>query len=171
MYNKLLKLVISLFCIVWCGMSITSAVSLELNLSWIAIALSSVEFERSVLWIQFADNWNNFGWLFYFSNGFGDSTDWLGEFTVKIWNDENTQETYECKKRVKWFYYNAERWERLWPLDNDTFSNLNDWLQIIWWLYTRCWRLWYKQALERCMNAALSVNGESYDDCEKKVNQ
>ena len=165
MYNKLLKLVISLFCIVWCGMSITSAVSLELNLGELKIALSDALFQRNILPIHFADNWNDFGWFFYFTNGSSSS----GDFTVSIWNTKETQEIYECKGKITWFYYNAERWERLWPLDRGTFSGLNLWLQVDWWLYTRCSRLWYNQALDNCINKPRS--NEDYDTCKKRVNE
>lgn len=53
-------------------------------------------------------------------------------------------ETKHCRKLVKWMYYNSQRWERLWPLDNYTLNTLRRWnasydqLTMTWWLYTVC---------------------------------
>ena len=80
--------------------------------------------------IHFKEYKNDFGWLFYFlSNTNAD------EDEIKI------NGTTTCLDKKRWFYYNAERWERLRPLDEGTLSerDLQDsWLGMTWWIYTHC---------------------------------
>lgn len=53
--------------------------------------------------------------------------------------------TKTCYKQIRWIYYNAARWGRLWPLDQETLNLFSqtwwqwyDNLNIEWWLYTSC---------------------------------
>lgn len=57
-------------------------------------------------------------------------------------------ETIECNKQVLWLYFNSQRWNRLWPLDQSWFVQLkdispsyDDLTALSWWLYTNC--SWY----------------------------
>jgi hypothetical protein len=74
---------------------------------------------------------------------------------------------YTCSRQVKWYYYNAERWERLWPLDGDTWS---DRVTTTWWFYTMCKKRWYIDALKRCLNGAQKAWGaKNYYDCKEQA--
>lgn len=52
--------------------------------------------------------------------------------------------TKSCAKQVRWLYYNSARGQILWPLDQDSLTDLQnmnssyDDLQIQWWLYIGC---------------------------------
>jgi hypothetical protein len=63
--------------VVWCFcMSSTLAMtSFKLNIEKIN-ALNKEYISNNIIPIHFADNWNDFGWFFYFSNG--------------VWIDEST---------------------------------------------------------------------------------
>lgn len=162
-----LGLVTAIFGCAW--MSFTSA--LNLNLKMWQGQLSNWELlmiEKNIMPIHFADNWNDFGWLFYFSNGSWENIintedEEVIEY-VTVWSD-----TYWCKKQIKWWYYNAERWERLWPLDNDTKNAwwLQD-LQMDWWIYTRCATEWFDAARAECVSGALN-QGINYNDCIEEI--
>ena len=119
-------------------------------------ALSKEKMEDNMMYIHFADNWNDFGGFMYFSDWiWGDSS----SSGAEIKTDFNDQ-TYVCRRKVRWFYYNAERWERLWPLDNETWKGLTglEWLITSWWIYTICAQSWYDEALKRCEYG-------TYEDC------
>ena len=82
----------------------------------------------------------------------------------------NGDEPYKCNNLVRWYYYNAERWERLWPLDDDTkntreiLANSQGSLNLNWWLYTVCTTSGYDEALAACWN------DNYYDKCIDEVN-
>ena len=66
---------------------------------------------------------------------------------------KNGEVQRECQIHVKGFYYNAERWERLWPLDEETWSTMPgmEKLKTDGWIYTACRRPGYLKALcEEC---------------------
>ena len=149
--------------ICWIGLSFTSAVNLKLNIA-IEDVLSDAILLENITPIHFADNWNDFGGLFYFANGSGTDTEAISE-SVSI----NGGETFECKQQVRGFYYNAERWERLWPLDPKTKNNwgMSD-LTFNGWLYTRCAQEWYETALNDCVEKA-NNNLEDYNVCVERV--
>ena len=151
--------------VVWCFcMSSTLAMtSFKLNIEKIN-ALNKEYISNNIIPIHFADNWNDFGWFFYFSNG--------------VWIDEDDEwdaifhkvtvegSGYECNRQVKWFYYNAERWERLRPLDQGTrATGLQDKITTTWWLFTVCSIAWYAEALSGCVS-----DNNGYEACKQKVN-
>lgn len=93
--------------------------------------------------IHFSSPWNNFwGWIFWLP------TDSLTTpQTITAW-----WITKKCNKQLRWIYYNAARWGRLWPLDQKTLNLLNtdlwyNWLTVTGWFYTACddsyWIYWY----------------------------
>ena len=117
------------------------------------------------MYVHFADNWNNFGWFMYFSNGvMGSSSE---DELFEIWTTSGST-GYVCEYQIKWFYYNAERWDRLRPLDQDTWSGvlLNAWLQTTWWIYTKCAMSGYAAAVSGCAEQ----EEETYDECIERVN-
>jgi len=151
MKNKsfLLKLWIIAMAVGGFGLSFTSAVTLKLSGLTGLEAVNQKAIEDKIIQIHFADNWNNFGWFIYYDNidetEETNSTEGSYHFEVGVAWDR-----FICKLQLKWFYYNAERWERLWPLDEKTEKNRNINSQITWWIYTACAVSWYNEALEQC---------------------
>jgi hypothetical protein len=126
-----------------------------------------------MMYVHFADNWNDFGGFLYFSDWIWGalSSDNTEMYTVET--DSNTQ-IYECRNKVRWFYYNAQRWERLWPLDDKTWKNLTGlaWLETTWWIYTVCADSWYSVALEECENGIFTGCSDcDYNVCAAMVRQ
>jgi len=85
---------------------------------------SSLEFEDNLnslySWIfnnyselQFNQNWNNFEWIIFWRDIISLTT-WV---QLKLWIN-----TLTCYKQIRWFYYNNQRWLRIWPLDLDSLS-------------------------------------------------
>jgi hypothetical protein len=159
--------------------SFTSATSFQLKIERLNAYWKSVA--NSIIPIHFADNWNDFWGFLYFSNWYlnlekdncpegdhswdayddecdGDSPvieddeglSWE-TYYIKNMNGDNI---YECKTRVKWFYYNAERGERLRPLDTETWATIEGkyWLTTEGGFYTQCRKAWYEQAYQACEN-------------------
>ena len=130
----------------------TEALTLTLTVESINALTDSI-LKRNIHPIHFADNWNDFGGFIYFSNGtWYDNNQGSEEiFNVKLaWVGSGL----ECQKQMKWFYYNAERGERLWPIDSGTRSTVPTitwYLKTEYWIYTLCRPQWYSQALEACM--------------------
>lgn len=147
------------------SMSFWSALNFHLNLEGIRVLTQDSIFDN-MMYVHFADNWNNFWWFLYFSNGI--TSMGSGDELFEIGTD-GTESAYECSSQVKGFYYNAERWERLRPLDQDTWSGVlkNAWLDTTWWIYTNCSMAWYRAALEECANNEEEV----YDDCAEQVRE
>ncbi len=87
-------------------------------------------------------------------------------YEVKISDEEAI---YECKTRVKWFYYNAERWERLWPLDEETWASIEAWywLTTNGGLYTHCRKAWYQDKYQECEQLASQCDPED-PECENQ---
>ena len=86
--------------VVWClGLSFSSAATLHVSglTEWIK-AVSEKDIANKIIQIHFADNWNNFGGFFYYSNledeSDSNSTD---SFTVGIYG----KNWYECKNRIR----------------------------------------------------------------------
>lgn len=161
-----------IMCIFW--LSFTSAITFKLNLEdgWIR-ALSPDNIRENMMYIHFADSYNDFGGFFYFSNGSWDyeeiSADDDNLFKVRAANA-----IFECKTQVKWFYYNAERWERLWPLDDQTWSNVPAMESLIttWWLYASCAMQWYRNLLRQCEDQSYRDEEQlSYDQCIDKARE
>ncbi len=161
MKNKIQKLKFGLivFAIWLFGLSFTSAsTTFHLNVEKLG-ALSKKMLNDNMMYVHFADNWNNFWGFFYFSNGLDDLT---GSYQVWTTNTSN----YECSIQMKWFYYNAERWERLWPLDRWTSETwgVDSALEMSWWLYTSCAKPGYNDALKICQE-----EGDDQDTCVDKL--
>ena len=122
--------------------------------------------------IHFAENGNDFGWILYISDlslvwtdmdesgETEDGTLWWIE--VKMGDT-----TYRCTHEVQWYYYNSQRWERLWPLDLNTYTMFKktDWgLTFSWWLYTSCRDEGeYNEEIEYCRSCSANLA-----DCEWK---
>jgi len=84
--------------------------------------------------IHFNSPWNDFGWWIF----------WLWT-TSKSQTIKASWVTKTCVKQLKWIYYNAARWWRLRPLDQESLDLLSwSWIWYSnlsieeWWLYTAC---------------------------------
>lgn len=149
------------------GASYVWATNFMLNMNGV-FSLSD-QISRNIVPIHFVDNGNDFWWFIYFSKeyveGSLDPESWNSEnetltkkevFDVKIkeCGDDECRNQYqkECSTQVKWLYYNAERWDRLRPLDNLTKEKgKQQWIQwLLWWIYTDCRKVGYNEALENC---------------------
>jgi len=163
--NWLLKIGLTVFSIwLFCPFFTSATV---FHLTWLKqiYALSPDRILDNMMYIHFADNWNDFGGFMYFSNNLWDEEDVESDeiFEVAATGHDSS---YECRSQVKWFYYNAERWERLRPLDNETWSGLSeDWLQMTWWIYTLCAQSGYQAALQKCE----TDNTKDYNICAEEV--
>ena len=124
--------------------------------------------------IHFADNGNDF-WGFIYMSNYGEAVNENGgdEGDASGYTHEvelgQSGEKYKCKLQVKWLYYDAQRWERLWPLDEDTQINLGQEQQDLtfsWWLYTRCVNSEYDTKMEECENL---TNESEIKKCKAKV--
>lgn len=169
MSNKKLHLVfwlvLAMFVLViW---SSASAVNFKISFSeWLPVRAGYMR--RNITSIHFKDNWNDFGWFIYFSNGINvddEESEGTGDYEVKILKDtiRMTYDVFECQQRVRWFYYNAERWERLRALD-DSYHMSG--VVVNGWLYTRCRRKWFKAAMEGCSQ---EISENDRENCEKRV--
>jgi len=146
------------------GLSFTSAGTLfHLDIEW--IKASSVEsITEKMMYVHFADNGNDFGWFLYFSNGSWDDQTDPNSHNYNVGTDSGG-DVYNCRIKRRWFYYNAERWERLWPLDDETWAGVlaNKGLTTSWWIYVSCVKDWYDTALKECENA------DNHAECEAEV--
>lgn len=162
MSNKKLHLVFGLVLAVFVGLiwSFASAVTFTMHF-WDAWKPTRTEFIiKNMTPIHFTDNWNDFHWFIYFSNGITTGSD--TSETVDNWYEVvSNGVSYECQQRVKWFYYNAERGERLWQLDGDYNG-----IHLSGWLYTRCRKEWYIDALKNC---AWSGNESQIEACRNQA--
>jgi len=171
--NLLFRLGVIVFAIGCFWLSFTSATSFKLDTEKFMSATNSV---NNIVPVHFVDNWNDFGGFLYLSDwdmivqecpeDDPDYPDCNGETsedtTWEVYDVYLGDETpaFECKRRVKWFYYNAERWERLRPIDEETWKNIQTGLTTEWWIYTVCRKAWYKEALEEC-----ECNPEDDENC------
>ena len=168
--NLLLKLGLLVFGISGFGISFTSAVTLfHLNLEWDEFRTVTPKLiTDKMMYVHFADNGNNFWWILYFSNsGSWDNILDPVEDATLFEVAPQGESAFECRTQVKWFYYDAERGERLWPLDSWTFSGLNwmAWLNTTWWIYTSCTSKGYNDALLACKNEDVT----DYQACLNEV--
>ena len=109
-------------------------------LNWLTLTFTNLNQESlrsNFSEIQFESPGNNFGWgIFRLTTK---SLDTPKEIT--LWSESRI-----CHKQLRWIYYNAARWSRLRPLDEETlellknswiwYSNLN--INDDWWFYTSC---------------------------------
>lgn len=145
--NQRFKFGVLAFVVLYFNLSFSSAINFKLNDELLKNLWNTLA--ENIMYVHFADNWNDFGWFLYFSNGSGDDVNEYNEFQVGTTDTSN----YGCRLQMKWFYYNAERWERLWPLDEKTSASWNmdkNGLLMSWWIYTSCVALGYSNALNEC---------------------
>ena len=163
MRNKKLHLIMWLVLTMFVGVvwSFTSAVSFTLEFweyikseSWWAIRQNMVP-------IHFNDNWNDFHWFIYFSDGIVEATWWVNQRYLVTVAGGAADDKLECQKKVKWFYYNAERGERLRPLDGGYGGIIASG-----WIYTRCRQAGYSEELKRRCKEMWESEREA---CEKEV--
>ena len=171
--KKLVKSGLSLSFLIGFWLSFASAANFHVNIEFgtaIGWIWGTILAEDSFSPVHFTDNWNDFGWFFYFSKA--DALDVSG-FKIKA----SSGATYLCKQQVRWFYYNSERGERLWPLDintKDTWAWSYDDLTVSWWIYTDCVKEWYDEAYLACVDGLCSkceeeedaAKQQCKDDCE-----
>ena len=175
MKNKLLLKIGLIVFSLWLSYPLFTSATM-FHLTWLKdiYALSPDRVVDNMMYVHFADNINNFGWFLYFS-----SNKWDGESSnttdlPRVTTNGSDASVYKCKNRVKWFYYNAERWERLWPLDNETRSGLEGthWLETTWWIYTICAQSGYQEALLQCEDWTYpDCTNCDYNVCTEKVRQ
>lgn len=116
------------------------------------------------MYVHFADNSNDFGWFLYFSSSLWDAEPEESENLPWVVTSVGEEEDiYKCRSQVRWFYYNGERGERLWPLDSKTWSGLDwmSWLNMTWWIYTLCAQSGYQEALKDCEHDS----SQDYNQC------
>ena len=166
MYNKKVVVLLGVFASICLNFLwlFSSAISLKLDLSAWNI-LEPETFKKRISPIHFKDHGNNFWWLIYFEQWSGESL-WDPE-AISVSGDA-TNTVYNCRQPVEWFYYNEERWERLWPLDRKTADlwGMND-LNLSGGIYTRCILSGREAALEVC--AVEDLTQEQREQCEKDV--
>ena len=159
MKNKKLCLLFSLALAMLIGViwNFTSAVLFTLDF-WNFWKPARWEFiTKNITPIHFTDNGNDFGWFLYISNGIAtDDDEVLPEYLVQAGDDK-----MECQQKVKWFYYSAERWERLWPLDGEANGIVAEG-----WIYTRCRPQWYSEEMKKC---AWRGSESDIEECENDV--
>ena len=166
MSNKKLYLVFSFVLAIFLGLawSFSSAVFFNIDLWGVAPARPQY-MKRNMTPIHFKDNWNDFWWFMYFANGLTATGD-VSDQTYKV--QMTVDDAVECMQMVKWFYYNAERGERLWPLDPNTAESW--WMSLSFdgwfWLYTRCHGSGYNAKLSAC---AGSGSEKAIEDCQREV--
>lgn len=155
------------FAISCLGFSFTSATMFHLNVKKMP-ALDADAVKKNIIPIHFADNWNDFWGFLYFSNGLWDFTGTSNteDYTYVVDVSPNGMK-YKCARQVKWFYYNAERAERLRPIDKETWSGVDTikTLDTKWGLFTRCESEWFLAQLAWCESAA-QAGTQDYNECE-----
>lgn len=91
-----------------------------------------------------AESFSNVNFIWW-GNNFGGGFFWLprkslsSKMNILLWTQSR-----QCGQQIRWMYYNNQRGQRLWPLDNDTLnifkSNDSSYTGLIMngWLYTAC---------------------------------
>ncbi len=152
--KNITKLFLLSWIVVWVFWYIQSeAINLTLNFNNSPYTVDSAKTDMSIRPIHFKEFENDFGWLFYFNkldSIFNPSQEDGSEPEDPDTDSEESQYKYtitdgsssvSCKSQIEWFYYNAERWERLRPLDEGTMETWHmdeQWLTMTWWIYTNC---------------------------------
>ena len=147
------------------GLSFTSAETFfHLDLTeWKIKAASAKNITDNMMYVHFADNENDFGGFLYISNWSWDEGD-KPQYEIRTQNSIS----YGCRKKIKWFYYNAERWERLWPLDDETWKDVlaPKLVETEWWIFADCVGSWYLTALNKCDDGDSNM---PYNECVAKA--
>lgn len=183
--KNITKLILLFWIVVWVFWYIQSeAINLTLN-----FGTEVVDRERtkiSIRPIHFKEFENDFGWLFYFNwmdsisnqsnedNPDPDNPDAGSEESQYIHTITDGSSSVSCKSKIEWFYYNAERWERLWPLDEGTMQrwHMNEqWLTMTWWIYSNCTPElnYYIEALSGCTTNRDQGDYQSVAECVQDV--
>ena len=132
-------------------------------------------FKNKLVWLHFQWWWNNFWGMFFVTNLKDLSTpeNIMVSPSKKITN---------CRKQIKWYYFNSLHWKILYPLDNNTkslWSSVNpsyySGLEITWWLYTECdgdengvyWQITYKKGSKKLF---ILTAGFKYNANTNKIN-
>jgi len=128
---NLIRIYLLLIIFLWLG----SIVSAATSLNFMGINVWSINQKFSP--VAFKAGGNDFIWSIF----------WLNTKNIETWEviKINGDSDKTCFKQVRWIYYNAQRWNRIWPLDQDTLKyfiwlgvgNYND-LSMSGWLYTSC---------------------------------
>ena len=140
-------------CIGCFGLSLTSAITYDIHLGKVMEAASKNNIKEKILMIHFDDYKNDFGWFFYFSDFGGRSEEVPVEGDMENayqYNVSAGNSGFVCRQEIQWFYYNAERWERLRPLNSWYWSDIMTWLVTTWWLYTDCLTTGYIDDYMKC---------------------
>lgn len=148
------------------SISLASAASFKMDFP----NISQMNFQK-IHPIHFKDNGNDFWWFIYFSNWSGEDADLASGYIYEVeWDGV----TYNCKKKLEWFYYDSERWERLWPLDNESRWKINqggEILNMTWWLFTLCIKNIedYEYRKDMCTEEANVEDEGDATDCIEEV--
>lgn len=126
------RIYILLTVFLWFGVMYVSAVTLN----FMGINIWSIDKKFSEVVFRAAGN--DFMWSFFWLNARSLTTWEVVSISWSVWS------TKTCFKQVRWLYYNAQRWNRIWPLDDATkdyllsYDNSYNNLTISGWLYTSC---------------------------------
>ena len=134
------------------SLSFTLSASFNVNLGESIETINEETIKNNIMPIHFSDNGNDFGWLLYIKSV--DNIDTGSNSTGKV-TITSTWDYVECEQQIRWLYYNSERWERLWPLDDNMKQKLQSsqgWLNMSGWLYTKCVSSKLANALYECLN-------------------
>ena len=131
----------------WQGLTGTNGKWNKNNSSLRGKGLTGLNFELSA---KFLDEYFSVAHLNVRGNDFGAGFFWLPHEEIKDWVIIETQwpgglEQKKCFYKVRGFYYNSQRGERLWPLDEESKVALQAFdhasyakLQLVGWWYTNC---------------------------------
>jgi len=124
--------------IIWIGLlsvtlfsySLGNSIDFEDNLNTIYSGIAN-----SYSDLNFNQRGNNFEWIVFRRDYSTPSTG----VTIDLWSSRLV-----CHKQVRWFYYNNQRWFRVWALDQDTLTSLrsvsSNYYDVTysWWFYFAC---------------------------------
>lgn len=173
-----LKTLLLLGCIAGFSLSFSSGAWFNVNLKDDVIQAIDMEaITKNMMPVHFVDNWNDFGWFIY-SEG-GEDVE-AADDVLHIWDHYGEFVGFEggnwyvCKHRINWFYYNSERWERLFPIDEGTAAKwrnlgLQPWLTTNGWLYTECMSAELDDALMKCKETEWDPD-DLYDEDQCEMN-
>ena len=165
--TNFLKSGLMIWAILCWSVSLTSATNFKINVDGLRAMGTAIT--QNITPLHFADNWNDFWWFIYLdiNNEYWATSEW-NQYEI-----ESGSEQYVCKQQVKWFYYNAERWEILWKLHVDEEYNKIWWEDTepqYWWIYTKCMNKQdYEQKIDDCVK--YNEDETSRQNCIDNVNK
>lgn len=116
----------------WAICSVFAEFSITLDSSFFTWILAPAQYNP--VQINFNSNGNDSIWMLFLI----DSKTISWENVILSWT------TYTCTKQIRGLYYNAARGNRIWPLDQDTYTVLTGvdtsylTVDLTWWLFTNC---------------------------------